>query len=606
MSPKIPVPLCLNRLGFWLSLAMFSMLPPAVQAQVTAPPPLPAYPLPRNNLPPSQQPQPEQQPEPKPSPSLNNLQLPPPAQPGGEPGDTVKVLTVKQFRVEGSRVFSQDEIDRETKSFLGRELSFAELQQAANAITQLYLKRGYITTGAIIPANRDIKDGIVPVQVQEGFVAPKDIRVRFVTPVPRPDGVVTETEYQPATRHRLNSSYIRSRLALATQAPLNRQTLLEAIQLLKLNPLIQDIRAELAEGPAAGQGILTVEVVEAKTLSANLLLDNGRSPSVGTFRRQLQFSQANLLGLGDGVLLTFANTPGSNEGNLSYTVPVNPRNGTISFNFGIAASDVVERPFDILDIHSNSSYFELSFRQPILQTPTQEVALGLTATRTSSKATLIDGEIPFPVAGSDFEGRTRINALRFFQEWTLRRSHSLFALRSQFTLGLNIFDTTINEQEPDGRFFAWRGQAQWVRLLAPDTLLLLRGDLQLADRALVPQEQFGLGGQSSVRGYRQDLLLSDSGLFVSAEVRIPILRLPKINGLLQVAPFVDIGTGWNLSGFVNPDPSTLASIGLGLRFQIADRLDARFDWGIPLVSIDRDRNTLQEKGLYFSLVYRFL
>ena len=57
-------------------------------------------------------------------------------------------------------------------------------------------------------------------------------------------------------------------------------------------------------------------------------------------------------------------------------------------------------------------------------------------------------------------------------------------------------------------YFSWRGQAQLVRLLAPDTLFLIRADVQLADRALVPLEQIGVGGQETVRGYRQDLLLS--------------------------------------------------------------------------------------------------
>ncbi len=85
--------------------------------------------------------------------------------------------------------------------------------------------------------------------------------------------------------------------------------------------------------------------------------------------------------------------------------------------------------------------------------------------------------------------------------------------------------------------FAWRGQGQWVRLLAPDTLLLLRADAQLADRALLPFEQFSLGGIDSVRGYRQDALLTDNGIFASAEVRIPILRLPGINGLCRLHPF---------------------------------------------------------------------
>ncbi len=64
----------------------------------------------------------------------------------------------------------------------------------------------------------------------------------------------------------------------------------------------------------------------------------------------------------------------------------------------------------------------------------------------------------------------------------------------------------------------------------------------------------------------------------------------------------DIGHGWNLSGFSDPDPQTLASIGIGLRLQISDRITARFDWGIPLIDVSGEKNNLQEKGLYFSLI----
>jgi len=126
--------------------------------------------------------------------------------------------------------------------------------------------------------------------------------------------------------------------------------------------------------------------------------------------------------------------------------------------------------------------------------------------------------------------------------------------------------------------------------------------VQLADRPLVPLEQFGLGGQESVRGYRQDILLTDSGALASAEVRIPILRLPQQRILVQVAPFVDIGTAWNSFGRPDPDPSFLASTGLGLQLQVSDRLTVRLDYGIPLVSAVSSERTWQENGFYFSIV----
>jgi hemolysin activation/secretion protein len=178
------------------------------------------------------------------------------------------------------------------------------------------------------------------------------------------------------------------------------------------------------------------------------------------------------------------------------------------------------------------------------------------------------------------------------------------ALRSQFNLGLGVFDATINPEPPDSRFFNWRGQAQYVRLLAPDTLFIVRSDLQLATDPLVPLEQFALGGQQSVRGYRQDVLLTDNGFFASAELRLPILRVKKVKGVLQIVPFVDFGVGWNNSGGApNPEQNTLIGVGVGLQWQMWDRLTARFDWGIPLNTIDADKKTLQEQGLYFSINY---
>jgi hemolysin activation/secretion protein len=88
----------------------------------------------------------------------------------------------------------------------------------------------------------------------------------------------------------------------------------------------------------------------------------------------------------------------------------------------------------------------------------------------------------------------------------------------------------------------------------------------------------------------------------SAEVRIPILRLKKLNALLQIAPFFDVGTGWNNSARPDPDPNVLASTGLGLRLQLGDRLTVRLDYGIPLVSVSSSERTWQENGFYFSIV----
>lgn len=468
---------------------------------------------------------------------------------------------------------------------VNRELSFAELLQARSAITQLYVQCGYVTSGALIPP-QTLEDNVIRIQVIEGRL--EEINVT-------------------GTR-RLNRSYVRSRLGLAASAPLNINRLLEGLQLLQLDPLIDSISADLQAGVRPGTSVLQVTVTEADTFSITPAIDNGRSPSVGSFRRQITFDQANLTGLGDGLSVTYANTDGSNSVDASYEVPVNPRNGTVRAGFGITGSEVIEEPFDVLEIESDSRYYELSYRQPIIETTTEEFALGITASRQESAAEFttfgIEPSLPFPSLGADEDGETRISAVRLFQEYTQRSSQHVLAFRSQFSLGLDVLDATVNDTGPDGRFFAWRGQGQWVRLLAPDTLLLLRGDAQLTPDPLVPLEQIGLGGGDSVRGYRQDALLTDNGALLSAEVRVPILRIREIGGLLSVVPFIDAGTAWN-NELEDPDPNFILGAGLGLVFQINDSLYARLDYGIPIISTDIEERTWQENGIYFTVNYTF-
>ena len=460
---------------------------------------------------------------------------------------------------------------------MNRQISFAELLQARSAITQLYVSRGYITSGAFVPP-QTIENGEVTIQVLEGSLEAINIT---------------------GTR-RLNPSYLRSRLALAAKTPLNQARLLEGLQLLQLDPLIQTLSADLQSGTRPGSSLLQVTVKEADSFNVELGLNNGRSPSVGSFRQQIQFEQANLTGLGDRLSVEYLHTEGSNEVNGSYELPLNPQNGTLRLALGRANSQVIQPPFDQADITAPSRYYELTYRQPIIQSPRQELALGITASRQESQ-TLVGGEgLPLALE-ADSDGRTNVSALRLTQDWTERSSQHVFAVRSQLSLGVEWLDATVNEDRPDSRFLAWRGQSQWVRQLAPDLLILLRGDLQLSDHPLVALEQFGLGGAQTVRGYRQDALLTNNGALFSAETRIPLLRVPEVGGLLQIAPFLDVGTAW-----YNPeplDPSTLVGVGLGLLWQ-QDNFSARLDWGIPLVPIDGEKQTWQENGIYFSLIYR--
>ena len=519
-----------------------------------------------------------------PQPSDNNqLLLPPklPEQPISGQDDPNARFQVDRIEVVGSTVFKPEQLTAITAPFIGRELTFIELLQVKDAITKLYVDHGYVTTGALI-VPQTVEAGVIKIQVIEGSL--QEIKI--------------------IGNRRLRTQYIRDRILLGAKTPLNVPHLLEKLQLLRLDPQIQNLSAELQTGVHPGTSVLQVEVEEANTFKPTVTLDNGRSPSVGSFRRGIDLQEANLLGLGDTLSVGYANTDGSNTINLNYTLPINARNGTVFFGFNQGWNRVIEKPFSVLDIQSNTRSYELGYRQPLVQKPTQELAIGLSFSRQESQTELgIDNIGPYKLSpGADANGKTNISALRFFQEYTQRSNQYVFAARSQFSFGVDWFDANVSQDEPDSRFFAWRGQAQWVRQLAADTLFLARGDFQLAADSLVPLEQFGLGGQLSVRGYRQDSLITDNGMLLSAEFRLPIIRAPKIGGVLQLTPFIDMGKGWNVKG-ENPSPSLLVGTGLGLLWKQGNNFSARLDWGIPLTSVEDEKRSLQENGLYFSIGY---
>jgi hemolysin activation/secretion protein len=523
------------------------------------------------------------QPIPIPQPRLEPfLELPPQTFPSSEePLDLPESIIVSKFEFDGNTAFSDEKLTKVTAQFTKRSLTFIELLQVEATIAKLYTDAGYINCGAVIPAGQTLSQqgSVVKIQIIEGGLE---------------EIAVTGTR-------RLNSNYIRSRLAIAAARPLNQKRLLSALQLLQLDPLIQNISAEVSAGSRPELSLLTVKVVETDSFDTEFFLDNGRAPSVGSLRRGVRIKEGNLFGFGDGLNLEYINTDGSNTFDLRYNIPINPRNGTITIRGGLTSTKVVEPPFDRIDIIGNSNYFELGFRQPLILSPNREFAVGLSALRQESKSQLLGRGFPLS-AGANEQGETRIFALQFFQEYQQRNFQEALALRSQFNLGLDIFNATVNNEAPDSRFFSWRGQGQYVRLLAPQTLLVIRSDLQFSTRALVPLEQFGLGGLGSVRGYRQDILLTDNGFLASAEVQLPVLRLKNVGGVLQVVPFIDFGVGWNSSGNPDPNPNTLLGLGLGLQWQMGDRLNVRLDYGIPLTDIQDRGRTLQEDGIYFSIV----
>ncbi|MCZ6860012.1 MAG: ShlB/FhaC/HecB family hemolysin secretion/activation protein [Alphaproteobacteria bacterium] len=516
-------------------------------------------------------------------PEVPQLQLPPVKPAPEERAPFAARVFVRQFDLIGNTVFSDEELREVTVSFENRQITNEELQELRQRLTLYYVNRGYINSGTMIP-DQKVADGIIQIQIIEGRLARIDI-----------EGV-----------DRFRPDYFRRRLALGAGPPLNVKDLEERLQILLQSPLVDRINAQLAPGDRPGEAILRARVFEKSPYELQIGLDNELSPSIGEARLFLQGSYRNLAGRGD----VLSGEVGFAEGldaigddlALNYTLPITVKDTTLSLRYDKSESEVVEEPFDAIDVESESETIGIELAHPLYRTPNKQFTLGFALERRSSDTFLLD--IPFSFSPGAQDGESDVAVLRFSQDWLSRSQNQVMAARSAFSFGIDAFGATINDNTPDSEFLVWLGQFQWARRLGDaGHQIIFRADIQLSDDPLLPLEKFAVGGIDSVRGYRQNQLVRDEGYAVSFEFRMPIFRSESGQSNLQLAAFVDAGRAENKDA-PNPDPDSIESIGLGILWNPHPKFHAELYWAEALDDIDNPSDTLQDDGVHFRLVGR--
>jgi hemolysin activation/secretion protein len=513
-------------------------------------------------------------------------QLPRPAQPPSQPNpvNSTPQVEVRRIEVTGNTVLSADRINPIIQPLEGRSVSLQDLQAAAQRITDLYVTAGYITSRAIVEP-QDIQNGVVQIRVVEGSIS--DIQIEG--------------------NQRLRSKYIHDRLRLSTESPVSVNAIEERLRLLQADPLLDSITATLQPGEGLGQSHLVVNLTEADAFQIGANVDNYTTPTTGSIRAGVSIDHLNLTGNGDRFSFSFngSTTGGSRVFDTSYTLPVNARDGTVQLRTIIDRNDITESPFDVLNISGASERYEVSFRQPIVESLAQEFALSLGFSHQRSQDFLNDRGFPF-FQGAERDGTSQTSVVKFGQDYLHRDPQGVWLLRSQFNFGTGLFDATVNDSPlPDGLFFSWLFQTQRLQRLTPNHLLVFQGDLQLTPDSLLPSEKFVIGGAQSLRGYRQSARSGDNGFRVSLEDRITVLRHSDRSAAFQVIPFVDFGSVWNQPDNPNrlADDRFLIGSGLGLEWQPLQDLKVRVDYGVPIFNIAGRGDDLQDDGFYFGLNY---
>jgi len=196
-------------------------------------------------------------------------------------------IVVREFRITGGSVFSEAELAQLTAPYLGHPIASEQLHELRDRLTRLYVDAGYLNSGAVLP-DQDVRQGVVEYQIVEGRLA----------------------ELSVEGNRWFRTRYLESRIQRGAHTPLDVGELENELQLLQQDPRIRRVDAELLPGDRPGEARLRTRFEEELPYFASLEYSNHESPSVGSYRTELDLAHRNLTGNGDVLRLMAAATDG--------------------------------------------------------------------------------------------------------------------------------------------------------------------------------------------------------------------------------------------------------------------------------------------------------
>lgn len=179
----------------------------------------------------------------------------------------------------------------EVKELVSQELSFDDIQLAADKITTFYQEKGYFLAKAIIP-KQEVKDGIVVIQVNEGKLDPK-----------KP----YEVKGQDL---RIDPERVKKYLNSAMDGSLYQPSLERGLLNIADNPSLT-ATANIEPGSEVGTSRIIVETIEGPKVDGSVTADTYGSRYTGQFRLTGNVNINNPSTYGDQFSATAITAPGN-------------------------------------------------------------------------------------------------------------------------------------------------------------------------------------------------------------------------------------------------------------------------------------------------------
>lgn len=477
----------------------------------------------------------------------------------------------KKITLLGCESFSPSDFAEIIKNYENKEVTLAELDELAKEIEEEYLRKGVIAAVFVPP--QEIKEGEVVLQVVEARFG--DLKIQ---------------------KHKY---FKEKRLASYWKIPsgqiLRYDKISKSVQMMNKNPDRQ-VKAALHAGkkPGTTDVLLTTKATFPMHLSSSL--DKEGSVSTGKTRITAGGRHNNFLGLDDTFLTGY--TFGRNfEGTYAYeSLPLNYSGMFLLCGYNRSKS-VPKKEFSSYNLISKAEATSVSIHQDIFKKDEYkgEVYAGFDA---KDKTVLLN-------TGTYNRDRLRIFSLgaNFVQKGPGKVTY----YSPEFSQGVNFFGASSNgnplaSRGAHSRFSKFDLGIQHKKALPLSLQASLKFKTQFASTKLTPQEQFGLGGIDSVRGYPSGDYMADNAVSAGAELLIPAffipdkLKLPYIKeslkGQTTAVAFIDYGWGMRRGALPTEQKSVdFLGAGAGLRFRFFNRILLRLEWGVPLAD-----DSITERG----------
>ena len=494
--------------------------------------------------------------------SIENKTTPAPP-PAAAPAQTI---TVKEIRVEGSRLIPLGEVRRLVAPYEGRTVAVSDLQQLATVLTQWLRGHGYVTSRAYLPL-QEVTSGLVTIQILEGHVGAVRVEgARYI----RPATLLHRMQTRPGVL-------------------LDYVTLQRDLARLGANP---DRRATgvLLPGASTGTTDVVVKVEERSPWHLAGLADNAGTKFTGRHRQGATLGDNNLTGHDDQLVVRtevsdrtdFVGTTAN------YLLPLGPSGRTLEVQASYADVSLSQQ-FRPLGITGTSAVLETTWAEPLWQTRHWEVEW---ATGVSSK------RIRTRESGSA-RGKDDLRVLQFgpnaLEEDAIGRS----ILTSEVGIGLSRFlgssrnvDPSATRSQTGGKFVRLTMGGGRLQHLWGDWQFVARGSWQWTNDRLPPSEMLRLGGEETVRGYPEGEFLGDYGCTGTLELRTPV-PVPHHGprSPLTAIVFLDGGAGFLRKPLQTEEQKKrLTGVGFGFRWTLSPYTQALLDIGFPVgdTSVEKD------------------